>query len=289
LNYGGFRANPVVYGPNRVLICDNDNVAPDGTNLGILGFRGFMAPEVTAGKSLPNTETDMYSLAVVLYGLFFRGHPLEGKLTLEKMALCVPGIEKVFYGTHPLFCFNPNDDRNRPDPVVHKHVLDGWRGVFPREFYQLFIKAFTIGLSDPGKRILEKEWRDALIRLRASIAYVKHNSAVQEQFVNLNSQTPSPICLRMRFADGQVVALSHAARLYACHTKGDATGFWTVTASIAAYDDNPLHLVMRNDTQDVWRFSLPGQQPEQATPQGTLPLVPGMSINFAGTEAVVIE
>jgi len=201
--------------------------------------------------------------------------------------LCTPGIERIFYGTHPVFCFNPGDDRNRPDPNVHAHVERYWR-LFPKEFKEFFVKAFTVGLSDKNSRVGEKDWRDALIKLRASLVYVKQNNSLIEIFPkSLSSRHPQAPFLLLRFADGQVAALSHAARLYACHTARDITGFWNVTASIAAYDDNPLHLIARNETQDVWRYSLPEQPPEQAKPKETLPLVPGMSINFAGTEAVV--
>jgi hypothetical protein len=44
---------------------------------------------------------------------------------------------------------------------------------------------------------------------------------------------------------------------------------------------------MRNDSDEVWRFNFPGQSPEQVQPQGILPLVPGVVINFSGVEAVV--
>ena len=54
----------------EVLICDNDNVAPYGSNLGVGGTPGYMAPEVILGKSTPNTDTDLFSLAVILFELF---------------------------------------------------------------------------------------------------------------------------------------------------------------------------------------------------------------------------
>jgi len=267
-----------------VLICDNDNVAPDSTSLGIQGFRGFMAPEVTTGESLPSTLTDLHSLAVVLFGLFFRGHPLEGKHTLEYAALCTPGIDRVIYGSHPLFCFNPSDDRNRPDSAVHKTVLHRWK-FFTSEFKECFVKAFTLGLSEPNRRVVESEWRKVLINLRSSIAYIKRDNSLQEQFINLKAQTMPLGCQRLRFNDGQMAALSHGARLYACQTAGNVGDFWTVTASVATYEND---LLMRNDSDKVWRFSLPGQAPEQVEPKGILPLVTGVSINFAGVEAVVV-
>ena len=58
-----------------MLICDNDNVAPYGDNLGIAGKCRYMAPEVVLGKKRPDLHTDRFSLAVVLYLLLFLNHP----------------------------------------------------------------------------------------------------------------------------------------------------------------------------------------------------------------------
>jgi eukaryotic-like serine/threonine-protein kinase len=38
----------------------------------------FMAPEIIRGEALRSTLTDLHSLAVFLFYLFVRGHPLEG-------------------------------------------------------------------------------------------------------------------------------------------------------------------------------------------------------------------
>lgn len=66
LNDGNFFVNPKT---GDVLICDNDNVAPYGENLGIAGKCRYMAPEVVMGQKRPDSHTDRFSLAVVLYML----------------------------------------------------------------------------------------------------------------------------------------------------------------------------------------------------------------------------
>ena len=45
-----------------ILICDNDNVTPDGMkNAGNIGGKpGYMAPEIVCGKSHPNSLTDCH-------------------------------------------------------------------------------------------------------------------------------------------------------------------------------------------------------------------------------------
>lgn len=51
LNDGNFFIHPET---GDVLICDNDNVAPEGVTSGILGKARYMAPEVVTGKTMPN-------------------------------------------------------------------------------------------------------------------------------------------------------------------------------------------------------------------------------------------
>src|SRR5207244_925684 len=60
-----------------ISICDNDNVAVDGlTDSGIRGTPRFMAPEVVCNRALPSTQTDLFSLAVLLFYIFMLHHPL---------------------------------------------------------------------------------------------------------------------------------------------------------------------------------------------------------------------
>lgn len=289
LNHGAFRTSPHVAGVDRkVLICDNDNVAPDRVNLGIRGFPGFMAPEVELGEALPSTLTDLHSLAVVLFGLFFRGHPLEGQDTTKRAALMTASIRRDIYGLYPMFCYHPTNDRNRPDPIVHSEGVMHYWPIFPKEFRNYFTKAFTVGLRDPNKRVLEVEWLKALIDLRSSIVYtgpIKPGKTPPEQFVELSgNQMPSGSC-RLKFEDGRIVAISNGVSLYACHTSGDISDFRTVTGWVA-YQEDTKRLVMVNNTETVWHYSVSGQS-QSVAPKKMLPIVSGMTISFAGIKATV--
>ena len=65
LNDGNFFINP---NNGQVLICDNDNVAPDGTHTGIIGKPGYIAPEIILGqkekdptkRKMPDTYSDRF-------------------------------------------------------------------------------------------------------------------------------------------------------------------------------------------------------------------------------------
>lgn len=103
-----------------VLICDNDNVTPDGMkNAGNIGGKtGYMAPEIVCGKAHPNSLTDCHSLAVILFKLFCRHDPLMGKAYVDSVCI-TEKREWVLCGAKPVFIFNPNDASNRPVAGIH--------------------------------------------------------------------------------------------------------------------------------------------------------------------------
>ena len=105
LNDGNFFIHPET---GDVLICDNDNVAPEGVTSGILGKARYMAPEVVTGKTMPNKYTDRYSLSVVLFLLFYANHPLEGARVLACPCM-TETYEKKFYGSEPIFIYDKNN------------------------------------------------------------------------------------------------------------------------------------------------------------------------------------
>ena len=147
LNDGNFLINPE---NGKVLICGNDNVAPSGMELGIIGKPRYLAPEVVIGKSKPNIQTDIFSMAVILYILFCNNHPLEGKISLENAL--TSDIQKQIYGSEPLFIMDPNDKRNGPDPVANKNSIMIWK-CLPSYMKDIFIKAFSkISVTDICKK-----------------------------------------------------------------------------------------------------------------------------------------
>lgn len=115
LNPKNFALNPET---GDALIIDNDNVSVDGGLCTVKGMKGYMAPEIPRSKykKSPTRETDYYSLATILYRLFFVDHPMDGKLW-EKAALCTDEVEEFLYSIKPVFHFDPKNESNRPTDV----------------------------------------------------------------------------------------------------------------------------------------------------------------------------
>jgi DNA-binding helix-hairpin-helix protein with protein kinase domain len=145
-----------------VLICDNDNVGVDDGSGRVLGTPMFMAPEVvrdTTYHTLPSTDTDRHSLAVLLFYVLCVGHPFEGRRT--EQGIRDPAWLQRHFGTDPLFCMHPDRDENRPPALVQKY----WN-LYPRFLRNLFVQAFVDGLDTPSHRVTEGQWIKAMDRLR---------------------------------------------------------------------------------------------------------------------------
>ena len=167
LNDGGVLIN---VDNGEVLICDNDNVAPYGKNLGIQGKFKYMAPEVAINMFRPDKHSDRFSLALLMFMLLTHAHPYDG-------IKCLSGqmdgnLQRKVYGTEPVFIYHPTDKSNRPDPKEHANAIMAWP-TLPKFIQDLFIKTFTSGMPYVGEkrtdleierqnRASEKEWKDAL-------------------------------------------------------------------------------------------------------------------------------
>jgi DNA-binding helix-hairpin-helix protein with protein kinase domain len=138
-----------------IVICDNDNVGIDNGRGRVLGTPFFTAPEVIRDlsyRTLPNTETDRHSLAVLLFYALCVGHPLEGRKT--EQGLRDQNWLAQHFGTDPTFVFHPTDDSNRPTSALVQAYWDR----YPAFLHDAFIRAFTDGLHDPMARVTESEW-----------------------------------------------------------------------------------------------------------------------------------
>lgn len=168
LCYRDLSLNNIYFNPTtgEIRIGDTDNIVINGDNRGnIIGTPKFMAPEIITGRSLPNVQSDLFSLSVILFYLLFLNHPLEGKRESSIRSLDLPAMSRL-YGFEPLFIFDPKDTSNYPDPIYHKNALIFWN-IYPDFFKKMFTRAFTDGLKDPiYGRVRETEWLIALTSLK---------------------------------------------------------------------------------------------------------------------------
>lgn len=274
-----------------VLICDNDNIAHESSeDTGVLGTPRFMAPEIVVGSAKPNVASDLYSLSVLLFYLFFVHHPLEGKREAEIRCFDLPAMTKL-YGTHPLFIFHPEDISNRPVPKVHGNALVYW-GIYPRFLKELFTRAFTVGLMEPGSRIPENEWLRGLEKLLGSI---QHCQCGAENFFDIGrvKEASSARCwschrdlalpLRMRLRD-EVVVLSDQTLLFAHQIQPEKRrDYKQHYGQVISHPEDPQRLGLRNLSSDTWQVEYPGGRTLEVHEGQTLALESGQKIRFPQT------
>jgi len=275
----------------EILICDNDNVAIDGNpGTGILGTPRFMAPEVVRGDSLPSTQTDLFSLAVLLFYLFLVHHPLEGKKEMAIHSFDLPAMTKL-YGTDPVFIFDPLDHSNRPVPGCQDNALVNWP-LYPQFLRDLFTRSFTGGITDAAHgRVREGEWRAAMIRLRDSLVYCQHCGVENFYDRDLAAAHAGGICwscqrryrLPFRIRIGRnVVVLNHDTQLFPHHV--DDRRLYDFSAAVAAVNRHPTEpglWGLRNLSGESWYFQTAADPaPQEVAPGRTAALANGTRINF---------
>ncbi len=275
----------------EVAICDNDNVGLDDGDVFVKGSNEFMAPEILRDELLPCTATDLYSLAVFLFIVFVRGHPLEGTRSNSEHCsapehhISSDDLMRRNFAFDPLFVFDPDDDSNRP--VAGDAMLTYWN-IYPVFFRALFEKAFTTGLKTPSvsARVTPSAWRRALVRL-SDVADIC--SCAAEIFWdpddpshacwNCGAVIPTPDLLEVR---GHKVVLCEGASVTSHHLMNDRS-YDQALGLVERHPDKPGRFTLRNLTESTWIVVPDGETAKTVQPDQRLYVRP-MNIDFGPVE-----
>ncbi len=273
LNDGGFFVRP---SDGDIKICDCDNIAPHGENLGIAGKPGYMAPEIVREEKAPDKYTDRYSLAVVLFRMLLRGDPLEGGKVLKSVCL-TEEAERRHYGYEPKFVYDPDDASNRPVRGVHNNIIKFWK-IMPDYIRDAFTYSFTVGLNEPEKRLIEKQWLDLLLRLRGDICacpcgaqtFLPSCKRDEEGKIICGCGTHYPVPLQV--TDGKHRALlSDGAKIFS----DDIVEIGEVVRNKL----NPALWGIKNLSEKSWHCKLPNGKEMKITADSAAPIFTGTSID----------
>ena len=276
-----------------MLICDNDNVAPYGKSLGIAGKCRYMAPEVVTHKKLPDVFTDRFSRGVVLYMLLCLNHPLEGKRTL--CPCMTEELEYKFFGTDPVFVYDPDNDTNRPVPGVHINELMLWK-FYPKFIKDMFCKAFSrkamVGEQNEiaQTRPIDDDWEDLFIALKN--ASVKCNSCGETTMIDLDGGN-RPICLNcgkpvkrlpiLTIKNNRVnhrVILAKGKTLHPCHIVKGSRDYEEDLAEVITSKMDPNIIGLKNLSENTWNITNANGETRQFEKGKTIQLLPGLKIAF---------
>jgi DNA-binding helix-hairpin-helix protein with protein kinase domain len=293
INFGNVFFNPDT---GDIRIADTDNVDVNFKQGSIKGTPGFMAPEVARDLVQPNSMSDRFSLAVLMFFIFMLGHPLKGKreLTLPYDP-GDPDKSRRLCEDNPVFVYHPTDESNRPIPGEHDPLLSFWP-IYPTSLRRLFTRAFTDALMDPDARVMENEWRKEMCAIRDAIFYCERCTA--ENFYDLErarQKKPMNPCWgcgrtletppRMRLEDGHdqpLVVLSRGMQLFPHHLERDAYNFSRALGEVSA---NPYGLL--NLSSANWVCRGPDNSITVVRKDEVFPLRTDCHISFGRIEAQV--
>ena len=270
-----------------VLICDNDNVSVNGKDdSSVYGTPRFMAPEIVLGKAKPSRNTDLFSLAVLLFYMFMLNHPLEGKLEAEIKCMDIHAMNKL-YGTNPVFIFDPENKSNRPIRGYQDNALIFW-DLYPDVLKSLFTQAFTVGIESPNKRVTENKWLETFSNLMSGIitcpdcgAEVFYDEAKESMGVVhtcWGCQNAVNIPAKLEIGKSKIL-LSQDTKIYAHHLYGNYD-IDTIVGSVVQNPNNPNLWGIRNEDKVNWTYEkADGTQIPVANGRSAA-IAPGVKIHF---------
>lgn len=271
LNDGNFFIDPKT---GDVLICDNDNVMPQGEKSGIIGKARYMAPEIVAG-GIPDKYSDRFSLSVILFMLFYANHPFEGSRVVACPCM-TETFEKRFYGSEALFIYDPNDKSNLPVRGIHQNVIRRWPAL-PKLLRDMFQEEFSQEkLKNPTSRMIEQNWEKIISQVRDSLVVCPHCG--EETFVDTEKQQDKcmdcgkdiDLSKRLVFAN-RSLPLTNKTSIY-IDNDNIPDGLVTV--------DNTGFPLIKNVSTEFWTVETPSGKVKTVDQQSILPIKDGLKINF---------
>lgn len=299
LNDGNFFINPQ---NGAVLICDNDNVAPDGTHTGIVGKPGYIAPEIILGanesdpgkRRMPDTYSDRFSMSIIIFMLFCLTRPLEGKRTLGGTPRTEALMEKV-YGSDPHFIMDDvNHPEYGPDRDNQANVFIFWEAL-PSYMKEFFLKAFSQkAISNPGARPTELSWLQYLVRFRSEILRCQCGVEVLTEngkpTVCSRCKTKLRVPFRISFTGSNYsIPGVPDSRIYRCQLGPcNANEALSPVGKVLAHKSNPGQLGIRNLTEKYWDAETPSGKDKKVLPKDVVPLKGGIKLAIE-SEKIIIE
>nr|WP_320160825.1 protein kinase [uncultured Methanoregula sp.] len=292
--YRDISAGNLMFDPKNgdILICDNDNVGVNRqSRCQVWGTMEYMAPEIIRGEADPSTQTDLHSLAVLLFYLWVWHHPFHGEMEYRFHCWDIPAKKKV-YGETPVFVFDPANTANHlpPDPD-YATARERWN-YCPDDLKNAFIRAFTDGLVFPDRRVTEGEWQNLFVSIKDRIVLCPRCNAENFSFMDKGNEcwhchtriAPPPTLIIRRPAGEIQVALGIGSTILRRHiavSPAQDDG----SAKIGVIVPHPSlkgAAGIRNQSQSSWHASFPDGHSTDVPPGKAVPLNPGIIITIEG-------
>lgn len=281
MNDGNFFINPKT---GDVLICDNDNVAPNGVNMGIMGKSGYMAPEIVERETMPNRYTDYFSLSVILFILFYLNRPFEGARALSCPCLNEE-FEKKLYGKSCVFIMDPQDTSNHPVSGIHTNVIRRWP-LFPKDLQDAFIQTFSKeAIMNPSKRIMDKTWQQILVQVRSK--YAKCPICGKNTFIDIDKDSKCLECGKV-FKQPKVLKVGKYSiplvpdqKIYQAQMSIYDNKISDIAAIVLRNPNDPNRWGIKNLSGTQWTVVTATDEIKVVEAEKAMPVLSGLKIRFS--------
>ena len=290
LNDGSFFLDPET---GNLLICDNDNVTANKRSLGVLGKMRYMAPEIVRGdkdkstgeRQMPDTHSDRFSLAIILFLALCLGNPFEGEC-LKKYVIVDEKAEYEMFGGHPVYIYNEDDVSNRPIRGYHTAVLNKYP-FLPSYIKLAFHKTFVDGLKDrENGRTTELEWLKYLCKFRDELITCNCGNEYIYGFNESHQNDKCPFCKKetRRFCYLHVgknrILLEPNKLIYEIHIDKYSPNYNTPIGKVIVNKNNPMlwgiKLALPNEV--VVKDKMGNEKVIEK--DGVIPIINGLKIKF---------
>ena len=276
----------------KLLICDNDNVTADKKNLGILGKMRYMAPEIVrrdldedGNECMPDTHSDRFSLAVILFMTLCLGNPFEGEF-LKNYDIVDEKSDLEMFGTKPLFIYHKTNKSNRPIRGYHTSVIKRWPKL-PIYIKEAFHRTFVDGLQDrENERTTELEWIKVLTKYRDELI----TCSCGKQFIcgfdekELNNTCPYCNTDTKKYCTLLIgknrVALEPGKKLYEYHIDKYSANYNKEMGIVIVNKNNPSLWGIRLNISNTIEIKDASGNIKEIPDTGVIPIINNLEIKF---------
>ena len=296
INLGNIMLDPLT---GEIVVCDNDNVVVNNSESPVKGVWEFMAPEVALNKVHPNAESDLYSLAVLLYYLWMWEHPMEGKQTLNLYSWDIPA-KKKFFAENPVFVFHPTNPINNTRGVTELQLHEQrWQRLCPSKLKIMFTETFVEAVHDPSRRKRLYDWQRLFLEMEANAptcgcGAVNLWDGASRTLTCWKCRRDLPLGLVLRVRQGTAgdcwLLAYPGAQLRRHHFDLSRFSDNSIEAlgRIESHPREVGHVILRNLTNMDWGYVIPGGEIIDIKPGQARALMPGIQLNI-GQRTVEVQ
>ena len=168
-----------------IVLIDSDNLtSTDSFSPSVLGTPRYIAPELFSLAEQPNSISDTYSFAVILFELLRLGHPLLGDAILDGP----PEDEAEALKGNTVYVDHPVDDSNRNTMIFPAEFI------LTEELKDLFDRMFVDGLHNYMKRPTLYEFTSALQKAEDQLIKCDNSECQAYYFAQKGHEQICPWC-----------------------------------------------------------------------------------------------